>query len=84
MPKTLIKLMSPVKGIESPNFSYPELYMIMNEKSGTFSFQKTILIPFSWLHLIAPLSVTELKNLKMNKAKNKSFIESEFPKKNQL
>ena len=68
--------MSPVKGIESPNFCYPELYMMLNEKSGTFSFQKNILIPFSWLHLITPLSVTELKSHKGNKTKSKSFLES--------
>ena len=58
MPKTIIKLMSPVKGVESPNFSYPELQIMLNEKSGAFSSQKNILIPFTWLHLITPLSAT--------------------------
>ena len=67
--------MSPIKSMKADNFAYPELLIIFTEKHGTFSFQKNVLIPFSWLHLVRPLSSEELKNQTTRKLSNRSIIE---------
>lgn len=67
--------MSPIKGMKADNFAYPELLIVFTEKNGTFSFQKNVLIPFSWLHLVLPLSPEELKNQTTRRLKNRSIIE---------
>ncbi len=84
MAKASLILMSPVYFIKSDNFAYPELHFVVNEKNGTFSYQKNVLLPYSWLHLIDPLTPTDLKNFKSSKIKNRSIIEEGIFKKFQL
>lgn len=70
--------MSAVHGCTTiDNFVYPEVHIQVNEKNGTFGFQKRILLPFAWLNLVTVLAPSELTSLqKAYKIKNKAVIDN--------